>query len=124
MKIIYGLLILGILVPNISNAAQCSGREGSTAKLEWNVKWTKSGPSKQGVEEVWSVEQTMGLGPTLKGSLNLTRTKTKVFANHVLIDGGNPCTYTGNISADTSVIGTYHCSSGGPYNFELECNWK
>ena len=122
-KIIHKLSFISLfLLSTQAFSAQCVGGEGVNTPPEWSVEWNKAGSSKLDTNEKWSSSQTSN-GVTLTADLNIKRTKNKLFVKKTNVSDGNDCEYTGDISND-AVKGTYHCNSGGPYNFELNCRWN
>ena len=117
------IMIVTIVTCSQSQAAQCTGSEGVTPNLEWNITWKKNGPSIANKKERWSVSQTLGLQAKMTADLDLTRTKDTLSAKKTNVTDGNPCVYIGDIKGG-SVTGTYTCKTGGPYKFVLTCDWQ
>lgn len=116
---------VGLLLAPAAFAAQCIGREGVTDALEWQVEWTRNGPSTPGETERWQVKQGMGPESTYYTEVDVVRTDKSLRAIKVNAPNNNNCTYNGQVSGNT-VDGNYQCPHGtrrGTPRFRFECSW-
>lgn len=116
---------VGLLLAPAAFAAQCVGREGVTANLEWNVEWTRNGPSTPGETERWNVTQGMGPESTYVAEVDVVRSENSLRAIKVNAPNKNNCTYDGQVNGNI-VEGSYQCPQGtrrGTPRFRFECSW-